>query len=102
MMDPYEILGVPPDADDGEIRNAHLSLVRRFSPDADPEAFKRINWAHEQLKDEKSRLRYYLFNTETPGETPFQAFLLHVAHSGKREPMSHDKLKEFLRTCAKR
>lgn len=101
-MDPYEILGVSPDADDGTIRNAYLSLVRRFSPDADPEAFKRINWAHEQLKDEKSRLKHYLFNTDSPGDTPFQAFLLHPAGSGKREPMSHDMLKIFLRTCAKK
>ena len=101
-MDPYEILGVPPDADDDAVRKAYLELVRKFSPDTDPEAFKRISKAYEQLKDEKSRLKYYLFNTETPGDTPFRAFLRHVAYTEKRKPMNYHTLKEFLRTCAKK
>ncbi|MEI7672352.1 MAG: J domain-containing protein, partial [Deltaproteobacteria bacterium] len=31
-MDPYEVLGVSPQADDDTIRKAYLELVRRFSP----------------------------------------------------------------------
>ena len=100
-MDPYEILGLSPDADDDAIRKAYLELVRRFSPDADPEAFKRISGAYEQVKDEKSRLRHYLFNRETPGDTPFQAFLQHVSSYEKPKPMNYDKMKEFLRKCTK-
>lgn len=101
-MDPYEILGVSPDADDDAVRKAYLDLVRRFSPDADPEAFKRVNKAYEQLKDEKSRLRYYLLNTETPGDSPFQVFLRYVSLTDKRKPMDYETLKEFLRTCIKK
>ena len=99
-MDPYEILGVLPDTDDEDIRKAYLDLVRRHSPDMEPEAFKRISAAYEALKDEKSRLRYYLFDRETPGDTPFHAFLRHVSTVEKRKPMSLNHLKEFLRKCA--
>jgi curved DNA-binding protein CbpA len=101
-MDPYEILGVAPDADDEAVRKAYLDLVRRFSPDHDPEAFKRISTAYEALKDEKSRLRHYLFDRETPGDSPFQAFLQHSATVGKRQPPNHEQFKEFLRKCAKK
>ena len=101
-MNPYEILDVAPDANDEAIRKAYLDLVRRHSPDLDPEAFKRISAAYEVLKDEKSRLRYYLFDRETPGDTTFQAFLRYVSTCEKRKPMNHDHLKEFLRKCAKK
>jgi curved DNA-binding protein CbpA len=100
-MDPYEILGVSPDADDDVIRKAYLELVRRFSPDTDPEAFKSISRAYEQVKDEKTRLRHYLFNRDMPGDNPFQAFLRHVSTCEKLKPMNYDKMKELLRKCAK-
>ena len=100
-MDPYEILGLSPDADDNAIRKAYLELVRRFSPDTDPEVFKRISRAYEQVKNEQLRLRHYLFNRETPGDSPFQAFLRHVSYCEKPKPMNYDQMKEFLRKCAK-
>lgn len=100
-MDPYEILGVSPDADDNAIRKAYLELVRRFSPDTDPETFKLISGAYEQVKDEKSRLRHCLFNKEMPGDTPFHAFLRHVSYRERPKPMNYDQMKEFLRKCAK-
>ena len=101
-MDPYEILGISTDADDNAVRKAYLELVRQCPPDTAPETFKKINNAYEKLKDEKSRLQYYLFNKETPADTPFQAFLQHVAFFEKRRPMSYENLKEFLWTCAKK
>lgn len=101
-MNPYEILGVAPNADDEAVRKAYLDLVRRFSPDRYPEKFKRISNAYETLKDEKSRLRYYLFDTGIPGDTPFQTFLRDVSAMEKRKPMSHEQMKEFLRKCMKK
>jgi len=100
-MDPYEILGVAPDADDDVIRKAYLELVRRFSPDTDPEAFKSLSNAYEQVKDEKRRLQHYLFNKDTPGDNPFQAFLRHIATQEKPKPMNYDQMKDYLRKCAK-
>lgn len=101
-MDPYEILGISTAADDNAVRKAYLELVRQSPPDTAPEIFKKINNAYEQLKDEKSRLKYFLFDREIPADTPFQAFLQHVTFFEKRSPMSYEKLKEFLWTCAKK
>jgi curved DNA-binding protein CbpA len=98
-MDSYEILGVAPDADDDAVRKAYLEAVRKYSPDSDPEVFKRISAAYETLKDERSRLSYYLFDQDTPGSTPFQAFLHHQGVRERRKPMNLDQLKEFLQKC---
>jgi DnaJ-class molecular chaperone len=101
-MDPYETLGVSPQADDSTIRKAYLGLVRQFSPDAAPEAFKRISKAYEQIKTEKLRIEHYLFNTDVSGNTPFQVFLQHERHCRKRRPLEFEQLKAYLRKCTKK
>ena len=56
--DPYQVLGVPRNADDGTIRAAYLALVRACHPDrfaGQPqeqeaqERLKEINWAYDTL-----------------------------------------------------
>ncbi|GIU83344.1 MAG: hypothetical protein KatS3mg008_0119 [Acidimicrobiales bacterium] len=48
-MNPYNVLGVPPDAPEHELRRAYVSLVRRWHPDrfSDP---RRRAYAEEQMK----------------------------------------------------
>ena len=58
--DYYEILGVPCDASDEEIKGAYRALARRFHPDvtSDPDGearFKEINEANENLSDSTLR-----------------------------------------------
>ncbi len=101
-MDPYETLGVSPQADDDTIRKAYLELVRRFSPDTDPKAFQRISKAYELVKNEKLRIEHYLFNTDVPGDTPFQVFLRHDRYCEKRKPLEFEQMKVYLRKCAKK
>jgi curved DNA-binding protein len=66
--DYYEILGLRPGADDGEIRRAFRNLARKYHPDTaggDREAedrFKEINEAYEVLGDPAKRQRYDEFN----------------------------------------
>ena len=59
MKDPYEVLGVKPDASDEEIKKAYRALARKYHPDkyrdsdlADlaSEKMKEVNAAYEEIK----------------------------------------------------
>ncbi len=61
--DPYEVLGVSPDASADEIRRAYRTRIRNTHPDTnhDPgaqEATKRLTRAHELLRDPQRRSAY--------------------------------------------
>jgi curved DNA-binding protein CbpA len=61
MIDPYAVLGLPPDSDDETIRRRYLELVRQFSPEHHPEKFAAVRAAYERMRDLNTRLRYRLF-----------------------------------------
>ena len=56
VADPYAVLGVDPRATLDEIKAAYFALVRAHPPERDPEGFKRIRAAYEQLRDADRRL----------------------------------------------
>ena len=47
---PYHILEISEEADLAEIKNAYFSKIKQFPPDKDPEAFKRVRKAYEELQ----------------------------------------------------
>jgi hypothetical protein len=49
VSDPYQVLGVRPDASSEDIRRAYWEQVRAHPPEREPEVFKRIRSAYEQL-----------------------------------------------------
>lgn len=49
-----EILGISKDADENAIKKAYFKMVRKFSPEKDPEKFKEIREAYEYLTQEHS------------------------------------------------
>lgn len=72
----YELLGVPRDASDQDIRKAYLKLAHKYHPDktgGDKEAeekLKEINEAYDTLKNKEKRARYDQFGGQ---DSPFGA-----------------------------
>jgi curved DNA-binding protein CbpA len=60
-MDPFDILGISPDASADEIRAAYLAKVRECPPDRSPEQFERVRDAYEKVRDPRARIRHRLF-----------------------------------------
>ncbi len=68
-QDYYQILGVPRDAEKGDIKKAYRKLARRYHPDVNSEAdaeekFKEVNEAYEVLKDSDKRQAYDRFGAD--------------------------------------
>ncbi|MBI2503698.1 MAG: J domain-containing protein [Candidatus Latescibacteria bacterium] len=53
--DPYAALGLDPRASAEEIKQAYFAQVRAHPPERDPEAFKQIRAAYEQLRTPQKR-----------------------------------------------
>lgn len=68
--DYYDILGIPRNADDKEVKKAYRNLARKYHPDVCKEAgaeekFKQINEAYSILSDPQKRTQYDNMGHET-------------------------------------
>jgi len=70
--DPYSVLGLKRGASHEEIRRAYFRQVREHPPETDPETFKAIRAAYEQLRSEEQRAvtDLYLIQPPPPWEPP--------------------------------
>lgn len=61
MRNPYEILGVPQDADKQTIKKAYRKLAAQYHPDrgGDAEKFKEVAEAYSILSDDQKRQQYH-------------------------------------------
>ena len=100
-MNPYLVLGVPRDAADARIRRAYLDAIKTETPETHPVRFKEIAAAYDKIKDETSRGRFELFDTEAPGDSPLDAFVRHARLAARPAPLGFEAMKEFLRACSK-
>ena len=75
--DLYKLLGLPREASQDDIQQAHRKLVRKYHPDTNPEdpqaeeRFKEIQQAYEVLSNENKRQEYDEgLRTSPAGESP--------------------------------
>jgi len=66
----YDILGIPKNADETEIKKAYRNLARKYHPDVCKESgaeekFKEINEAYSVLSDSQKRSQYDMMGHET-------------------------------------
>lgn len=60
MKSDYEVLGLNAGADEKEIKRAYFKLIRKFSPEKDPERFQQIREAYENLIKGKGQVQLAL------------------------------------------
>ncbi len=89
MADPHEVLGLPRDATDEAIRARYLELVKRHTPERDPERFAAVRAAYESLKDVVARVKSRLL---TPGEDTLEGALDGASLPSPRRRLSLDQL----------
>jgi len=63
-VDAREILGIPLNAGEEEIRAAYVQKVKEHPPDRSPEQFEKIRDAYETLRDPRRRMRDMLLSAD--------------------------------------
>ena len=80
MRDPYQILGVPKTASDGEIKSAFRKLAKKYHPDqnkdnpAAKEKFGEVSAAYEIVGDKEKRKQFDRGEIDAEGKERFQGF----------------------------
>jgi len=64
QTDPYQVLGIQPEAGDAEIRAAYLRKVKEFPPERAPQEFEKVRDAYETLRDPRRRTRQLLLSVD--------------------------------------
>ena len=100
-MNPYFVLGLPPDADDPRIRRAYLDAIKLAPPDVDSVRFRAANTAYEQIKNEACRHRHVLFDRTSPGDSPVDVLSRYAQVHPQSRALPLAAMKTLLKACTK-
>ena len=64
--DPYSVLGLDRKATQAQIKAAYFKQVRTYSPEREPDMFKKVRAAYEQLQTPERRAQTDLFLLQPP------------------------------------
>ncbi|MCP4692255.1 MAG: J domain-containing protein [Desulfobacterales bacterium] len=81
MLSCHLTLGLEIGASDQEIRKRYLELIKRHTPEKDPEQFRKITAAYEKIKTPRLRIHTKLFGAMD--EKDLDAALLDLCRAGK-------------------
>ncbi|WP_162006783.1 J domain-containing protein [Roseimaritima sediminicola] len=82
--DPFAVLGLPANASLADVRSRYLELVRRHSPESDPERFQQIQQAYNAASDPMTIARRL---TQPPGDPlPWKTLLDQEKQNPPRVP----------------
>ena len=101
--DYYELLGVPRDADDKQIKKAFRKLAQQYHPDKNPDdssaeqRFKEINEAYTVLSDPDNRSKYDRFGDQWEQYGQGHNGYGQPGRGGGGQSMSQEELDEILR-----
>lgn len=93
MLSNYFILGLDLNATDEEIRKRYLQLIKRYTPEKDPDRFQEITGAYEQIKTPRARILGKLFGPLSVSDAEESLLSLGRARAPVRR---RAKLKELL------
>ncbi len=80
MRDPYQVLGVPKTASEGEIKSAFRKLAKKYHPDQNKDnsaakaKFGEVSSAYEIVGDKKKRAQFDAGEIDAEGKERFQGF----------------------------
>jgi curved DNA-binding protein CbpA len=90
MSNPYDVLDLPADSSDEDIRRRYLELVKQFPPERYPEKFAAIRAAYDELHDLDARMKHRLF--EAGRKESLEALVEEVTCRRTRQRLSLHRL----------
>jgi len=101
-MNPFAVLNLSITCSDADVRARYQTLIKRYPPETQPEAFQLIHEAYTKLRTEHDRWRWLFFNQDPQvGDTPLQVLQTFARLPGRSRPPGHDAFRQLLAGAVK-